>query len=91
MPNFLHNFIVSSSPFSSINVDTNPANVSTNLDYNDYKLPSSVTLTQVGNTVKYVNVGAPVGYSYEIYIPVSVNYGWGTVASQLTITVNPVN
>lgn len=76
-------------PFSSI--VANIAGVTTNLTYNGGELPADVTLEQIGNTVKYVNVGAPVGYSYEIYIPVSVNYGWGTVASQLTITVNPVN
>lgn len=75
-------------PFSSIVADI--AGVTTNLDYNGGQLPADVTLEQIGNTVKYVNVGAPVGYSYEIYIPVSVNYGWGELKSQLTITVDPV-
>ena len=67
------------------------SNVTTNLTYNGGQLPSSVTLEQVGNTVKYVNVGAPVGDSYEIYIPATVTYGWGTASTVLTITVNPVN
>ena len=76
-------------PFGNITADFN--NVTTNLTYNGGQLPSSVTLEQVGNTVKYVNVGAPIGYAYEIYIPVTVNYGWGTTSSVLTIKVEPVN
>lgn len=76
-------------PFGNITADF--ANVTTNLEYNNFELPSTVTLEQVGNTVKYVNVGAPIGYSYKIYIPVTVNYGWGTTSSELTITVDPVN
>lgn len=76
-------------PFGNITVDFD--NVTTNLTYNGGQLPSSVTLEQVGNTVKYVNVGAPVGDSYEIYIPATVTYGWGTASTVLTITVNPVN
>lgn len=75
-------------PFSAITADF--AHVTTNLEYNGYTLPSQVTLEQVGNTVKYVNVGAPIGYAYEIYIPVTVTYGWGTTSSVLTIKVNPV-
>ena len=42
-------------------------------------------------TVKYVNVSSPVGYTYQIFIPATVNYGWGTTSSTLTITVNPNN
>ncbi|MFV0589569.1 hypothetical protein, partial [Bacteroides reticulotermitis] len=56
----------------------------------DGKLPSDATLKQEGNTVKYVNVGSPIGYSYKIMIPATVTYGWGTASSELTITVNPV-
>jgi len=76
-------------PFSSI--VANIAGVTTNLTYNGGQLPADVTLEQIGNTVKYVNVGTPVGYSYEIYIPVSVNYGWGTLSTTLTIKVIPAN
>lgn len=54
------------------------------------KLPADATLVQVGNTVKYQNVGTPIGYSFDIYLPATVTYGWGTTSSQLTITVNPV-
>lgn len=46
---------------------------------------------KTGNTVKYVNVSSPVGYTYQIFIPATVNYGWGTTSSTLTITVNPNN
>ena len=73
--------------FGELKLDV--ANATTNLEYNGGKLPSNVTLTQVGNTVKYENIGTPVGYSYEIYIPASISYGWGTAETTLTITVNP--
>ena len=73
--------------FGDLKLDT--ANATTNLDYNGGKLPSTVTLTQVGNTVKYENVGTPVGYSYKINIPASIEYGWGVAETTLTITVNP--
>ena len=73
--------------FGELTLDV--ANATTNLEYNGGKLPSNVTLTQVGNTVKYENIGTPVGYSYEIYIPASISYGWGTAETTLTITVNP--
>jgi hypothetical protein len=63
--------------------------VTTSLDYNDNQLPVNVTLTQVGNTVKYVNVGAPISESYEIYIPATITYGWGTLETVLTIVVVP--
>ena len=66
-------------------------NVTTNLDYTNGKLPVTVTLTQVGTTIKYVNVGAPIGYEYEIYVPATVTYGWGTLSTTLTIVVNPVS
>lgn len=39
---------------------------------------------------KYVNVNSPVGSEYKIFIPATVNYGWGTATSQLTILVKPV-
>ena len=74
-------------PFGELTLDVTKA--TTNLDYNGGKLPSNVTLTQVGNTVKYENIGTPVNYSYNIYIPASISYGWGTANATLTITVNP--
>lgn len=74
-------------PFGNATLDI--AHATTNLP--DGKLPSNVTLTQVNTyTVKYVNVGTPVGHSYEIYIPATITYGWGTLTSTVTITVNPV-
>lgn len=76
-------------PFGDFTADFE--NVTTNLDYTNGKLPVTVTLTQVGTTIKYVNVGAPIGYEYEIYVPATVTYGWGTLSTTLTIVVNPVN
>lgn len=63
-------------------------NVTTDLA--DGKLPSGVELIDLGNTVKYVNVMSPIQYSYHIYIPATINYGWGTLADTLVIKVNPV-
>lgn len=63
--------------------------VTTDLKYNGGQLPAKTTLVQVGNTVKYVNVDSPIEYAYKIFIPASVDYGWGTLSSTLTITVNP--
>ena len=75
-------------PFGDVTLDLNK--VTTSLEYNGNKLPDGATLVQTGNTVKYVNVSSPVGYTYQIFIPATVNYGWGTT-STLTITVNPNN
>lgn len=72
------------------NVIANVDEATTNLTYNGNKLPADVTLKQVGNTVRYDNVKSPIEYAYEIYVPVSVTYGWGTLNAQLTIKVNPV-
>ena len=76
-------------PFGDVTLDLNK--VTTSLEYNGNKLPDGATLVQTGNTVKYVNVSSPVGYTYQIFIPATVNYGWGTTSSTLTITVNPNN
>ena len=76
-------------PFGDVTLDLNK--VTTSLEYNGNKLPDGATLVQTGNTVKYVNVSSPVGYTYQIFIPAAVNYGWGTTSSTLTITVNPNN
>ena len=65
--------------------------VTTNLDYNGNELPSDVTLTPAGTTVKYENVGSPVRYAYEIYIPATVTYGFGELSDVLVIKVNPIN
>ena len=65
--------------------------VKTDLTYNEGKLPSGVTLQQVGNTVKYVNVGSPVRYAYNITIPTYVEYGFGKLTATLVIKVNPIN
>ena len=74
---------------SDVTLDVEKA--TTNLKYNGGKLPNKASLVQDGNTVKYQNIDSPVGYSYEIYIPASVNYGWGTLNTTLTITVKPVD
>ena len=75
-------------PFGNVELDL--GNVKTNLQYNNYQLPVSVTLEQIGNTVKYVNVGSPIKDEYMIMIPATVSYGWGILSGTLTITVKPV-
>ena len=74
---------------SDVKLDVNKA--TTNLKYNSGKLPDKASLEQDGNTVRYKNIDSPIEYSYEIYIPATVNYGCGTLSSTLTITVNPKN
>ena len=75
-------------PFGDVKLDL--GNVKTNLQYNNYQLPVSVTLEQIGNTVKYVNVGSPIKDEYMIMIPATISYGWGILNGTLTITVKPV-
>lgn len=72
-------------PITKVNLDVNGATTS----LESTQLPSGVTLVQEGNTVRYKNVGSPVGYKYNITIPATVTYGWGTISSKLVITVNP--
>ena len=55
------------------------------------QLPSGVTLVQDGTSVKYVNVGSPVRYAYNIYIPATMKYGFGVLTGELVIKVNPIN
>lgn len=74
--------------FGTVTANVNAA--TTNLKYNGGKLPAKASLKQEGNTVRYDNVQSPIEYSYEIYVPVSVTYGWGTLNTRLTIKVNPV-
>jgi len=74
-------------PFTDVKLDVTKA--TTSLEYNNHQLPSGATLVQVGNTVRYENVGSPVGYKYTITIPATVTYGWGTTSAKLVITVNP--
>lgn len=76
-------------PFAD-NVTLNVGAATTDLAYNNGQLPNEAVLTQDGNTVKYENKGAKVGYVYHIYIPATISYGWGTVSSTLVLTVNPV-
>ena len=54
-------------------------------------LPSKATLEQTGYTLKYENVLSPIQYTYHIFIPASIQYGWGVLNGTLTITVNPVS
>jgi len=54
------------------------------------KLPEKASVTQDGLTLRYHNIESPVGGTYEIRIPASVDYVWGTLKGTLTVTVNPV-
>lgn len=76
--------------FEDIKLDI--AKAYTDIEENGNTLPNEgITLTQIGNTVKYVNAGgAQVIKPYVIYIPASVKYGWGTTTAILTISVNTV-
>ena len=65
-------------------------NVTTDLP--DGKLPSKATLTQKsGYKLFYDNVLSPIQYTYHIYIPASIEYGWGVLNETLVITVDPYN
>lgn len=64
--------------------------VTTNLDYNGGKLPEGAKLEQVGTTLKYHNVHSPVHYDYEIYVPVTMAYKFGTLEGELTIKVKSI-
>ena len=77
--------------FSDVVLDlaNNYKNVTTDLP--DGKLPSGASLVQTGYTLKYENVQSPIQYSYHIFIPASIQYGWGVLNGTLTITVNPVS
>lgn len=59
-------------------------------DLADGKLPAGASLVQTGNTLKYENVLSPIQYPYHIFIPATVEYGWGTLNSTMTILVKPV-
>ncbi len=79
-------------PFSDVVLDLadNYKNVTTDLP--DGKLPSGASLEQrSGYTLYYENVLSPIQYSYHIFIPASIQYGWGVLNGTLTITVNPVS
>ena len=61
-------------------------------DLPDGKLPSKATLTQKpGYKLFYDNVMSPIQYTYHIYIPASIEYGWGVLNQTLVITVDPYN
>ena len=61
-------------------------------DLPDGKLPSKATLTQKpGYKLFYDNVLSPIQYTYHIYIPASLEYGWGVLNETLVITVDPYN
>lgn len=65
-------------------------NVTTDLP--DGKLPSDATLVQKpGYKLFYENVKSPIQYTYHIYIPASIEYGWGVLNQTLVITVDPYN
>ena len=75
-----------------IEVESDLTKITTSLE--SKKLPSSVTLevapAEVG-TITYKNVGTPVEHPYNIYIPVTVKYGWGSFADVMTVKVIPHN
>ena len=61
-------------------------------DLPDGKLPSKATLKQLpGYKLFYDNVMSPIQYTYHIYIPASIEYGWGVLNQTLVITVDPYN
>lgn len=61
-------------------------------DLPDGKLPSKATLEQrPGYKLFYMNVLSPIQYTYHIYIPASIEYGWGVLNETLVITVDPYN
>lgn len=65
-------------------------NVTTDLP--DGKLPSTATLEQrPGYKLFYMNVLSPIQYTYHIFIPASIEYGWGVLNQTLVITVDPYN
>lgn len=77
-----------------LHLDRNPdgsyKHVTTDLP--DGKLPSKATLTQKpGYKLFYDNVLSPIQYTYHIYIPASIEYGWGVLNQTLVITVDPYN
>ena len=74
---------------ANVVLDTDPDSVTTSLP--DKKLPAGASLVQTGNTLKYENVLSPIQYPYYIYIPATVEYGWGVLNSTMTIKVNPVS
>lgn len=56
------------------------------------KLPSKATLEQrPGYKLFYMNVLSPIQYTYHIFIPASIEYGWGVLNQTLVITVDPYN
>ena len=70
--------------------DLDLEHVKTNLEYNGNKLPEAAKLEQVGTTLKYHNVHSPVHADYEIYVPVTMGYKFGTLEGTLTITVKSI-
>lgn len=77
-----------------LHLDRNPdgsyKHVTTDLP--DGKLPSKANLTQKpGYKLFYDNVMSPIQYTYHIYIPASIEYGWGVLNQTLVITVDPYN
>ena len=72
------------------NVVLDLKNVSTDLP--DGKLPSDASLVQKpGYKLFYENVKSPIQYTYHIFIPASIEYGWGVLNQTLVITVDPYN
>ena len=73
-----------------IEVESDLTKITTSLE--SKKLPSSVTLVvepaEVG-TITYKNIGTPVEHPYNIYIPVTVKYGWGSFKDVMTVKVIP--
>ncbi len=71
-----------------LDLSNNYENVETSLPGG--KLPSGASLRQEKTKLWYENVQSPIQSAYEIRIPATITYGWGTLTDTLVITVNPV-
>ena len=52
-------------------------------------LPDGASLSVNGNVITYKSEGQRLGVEYIIYIPVTVDYKWGTLTKDVKFTVKP--
>lgn len=50
---------------------------------------TDATRSQIHGKIGYVNNGATINKSFEIYVPIAINYAWGTIYTKATLTVDP--
>lgn len=50
---------------------------------------TDATRSQIHGKIGYVNNGATINKSFEIYVPIAINYAWGTIYTKATLTVEP--